>query len=60
MKFKLEIRLGNEAMENGMDLAMVLKTLAARLHRESDISDGDKGNLRDQNGNTVGEWEITK
>lgn len=53
-KFKLHIKLGNDAMSTKDDIANALRELADKLDRTSD----DSGRIRDYNGNTVGEWEI--
>lgn len=53
-KFKLHIKLGNDAMSTKDDVANALRELADKLDRTGD----DSGNIRDYNGNTVGKWEI--
>jgi hypothetical protein len=59
MKFTLEIELGNDAMQTNDDIAKSLQTLAHRLSQmHRDPVDGDKWNIRDANGNTVGKWEV--
>lgn len=61
MTFTLQIELGNEAMNNPLDVAVALRNIAKRL--ESDDMGGDPteatGNVRDSNGNHVGEWIYT-
>lgn len=53
-KFTLSIDLGNEAMQTGEDVATALKAVASKLaHGE------DSGRVRDENGNTVGEWDLS-
>lgn len=50
-RFTPEIELGNEAMRTPSDISEALKW-AAKL-----VDDGsDFGTIRDNNGNTVGEW----
>jgi len=53
-KFKLHIKLGNAAMGTKDEIANALRELADKL----DHTDADSGNIRDENGNTVGKWEI--
>jgi hypothetical protein len=64
MTFTLKIELGNTAMQTGADVAEAVRGVADRLdglygyHRlEECAKDGYK--VRDINGNTVGEWEIS-
>lgn len=56
MKFKLEIKLGNEAMRLGEDIAEALHRVAYRVEQHDD----DKGAILDINGNFVGEWSVTE
>ena len=62
MKFTLEIQLGNDAMQNGADVAELLRKVAARIESnpfDSYNDDGEFGGvLKDRNGNTVGKWEV--
>lgn len=53
-KFNLTIKLGNDAMSTKDDIARALRDLAGKLDR----TDSDSGRVRDDNGNTVGSWEI--
>lgn len=60
-KFTLSIELGNAAMRKRRDVARALRDVAARLTRRSD--DGalmGTGLVRDENGNTVGEWHLDR
>ena len=54
---KIEIRLGNEAMQSGADVAAALRALADRLER-----DGLQclQTIKDENGNRVGEVSIVE
>ena len=55
--FKLEIRLGNDAMQTHQHIASALRELALNIDdREETVA----GRLRDDNGNTVGEWSIVE
>ena len=51
-KFKCEIELGNDAMQSNEQIARALLDVADAL-LSTDI-----GNIRDENGNTVGSWEV--
>jgi hypothetical protein len=55
--FKLEIRLGNAAMQTAEDVAEALRRLADKVEA-ADI-ESDRGRVMDLNGNRVGDWEIT-
>lgn len=70
MKFKLEINLDNDAMSRPSNIANALTTLADEMFhwtagdpfskirmRKSTVINGS---VRDDNGNTVGRWDITK
>jgi hypothetical protein len=66
MKFKLEIELGNDAMQYANDVAGALENVARSL-RSHDLTTFDeldpfdrKGTIRDENGNKVGKWEATE
>ncbi len=60
-KFTLEIVMGNAAMHSRRDLARALEELAEKIKAGSmplKSADGipTTGNIRDLNGNTVGQW----
>ncbi len=61
-KLKLEIELGNEAMQTYEDLSQVLGDLARYYMIDHDTIPEvpDAGRLKDRNGNKVGEWEIVE
>lgn len=60
MKFTLTIELGNDAMQDSIDVAMRIRVVADRLIRlNHDFSVVTIGPVRDLNGNTVGRWEVT-
>lgn len=54
--FTLTITLGNDAMQTREDISGALRNVAAML--EWDVTTG--GPIRDANGNTVGEWKVTR
>jgi len=53
-QFKIWITIGNAAMQTGEDLARALRDVVERL--ECGQTDG---RIRDENGNTVGMFEIS-
>ncbi len=53
-RFKLEIDLGNDAMQSVHDVAQALARLAAKM-RESGARNGT---IRDENGNIVGAFSF--
>lgn len=55
--FKLEIELGNDAMHGGAGLAYALRMVADHFDRRG-WKDYD-GRIMDENGNTVGKWEVS-
>ena len=59
MRFTLEIELDNEAMLTSGDLARALKRVA-RIHEDAGDREHDVtgGTIRDDNGNTVGKWQV--
>lgn len=65
MRFTLQIELGNEAMMTIYDVACALRKTADKLDglpadalpKELDPFDRS-GNIRDENGNTVGSWKF--
>jgi hypothetical protein len=59
MTFTLKIKLGNEAMQTGEDIAEALQRIAGKLKYIGYPSSNDYGNIRDVNGNRVGEWKAT-
>jgi hypothetical protein len=56
MQFKLKIKLGNAAMMDPADVAEALEETARKLRDEG----FEDGNIRDVNGNTVGDWKVTR
>lgn len=64
MKLKIEIEIGNEAMQTGTDLARAVKRVAKSIDNIFEggepISHGLLGSstVRDDNGNRVGGWTI--
>lgn len=56
--FKLSVDLDNAAFECGsVELERILWRLAAGLPLDLDV--GERGTIRDANGNAIGEWEVT-
>lgn len=54
-EFTLTIELGNDAMQTGRDIAQALEELSQRLLTYTGPGDGV---IIDENGNTIGKWEI--
>lgn len=52
--FRLEIKLGNDAMKDRVDVAVALHRVARRLESGSD----DEGMIPDENDNHVGSWTL--
>ena len=59
MTFRLKIELGNDAMQNGHDIATALRTVIAQLDLYGDVT-AISSNIRDLNGNTVGDWKVSR
>ena len=53
-KLTVTIDLGNDAMRTRKDVAKALRDLAKRIGTSRDTS----GRILDENGNSVGRWEI--
>lgn len=53
--FKLEIALGNEAMQTGSDVAEALRFIAGRVEANDPIRSAS-GMIQDNNGNRVGTY----
>ena len=61
MRFRLQILLGNDAMKTGADVRAKLADLAKDERGPIAFAElGDQGLIRDDNGNTVGFWKVTK
>lgn len=61
MKFKLEIELENDTMQDQHDVAKALRSVADRLGKLTSTRFGPyglSGGIMDDNGNTVGRWEV--
>lgn len=56
--FKLRVGMGNDAMQDSLDVASMLRSLADKIETYGFGSGAQS--LRDENGNTVGEWEATQ
>lgn len=52
----LRIELGNDAMQTREQLSRAIRHVATRMT----IAEHTEGRIRDENGNTVGDWEIEK
>ena len=59
--FTLTIKLGNDAMQTGEDIAGALYDASFQLASVGDTSpEGRSRAIHDYNGNTVGEWKVTR
>lgn len=59
-QFTVTIELGNDAMQTGRDIANALEELSQRLLTYAGpIRGTDDGVIADENGNTIGKWEIS-
>lgn len=56
-KFTVTIELGDDAMQDGQDVARALKEVARKV-RDLRFSHADGGGIMDLNGNSVGKWEV--
>jgi hypothetical protein len=57
MKFHMFIELGNAAMSSNEDIADALREVADRVESSGDSAPPRVGaSIRDDNGNTVGQW----
>lgn len=58
-EFTLRVELGNAAMQDSHDVADALRGCAEHLDERG--FDGDaEGRVRDANGNTVGQWDLSE
>lgn len=55
----LRINLGNAAMQTGDDVAGALRNVAARVEEFGSLEDGLRLLIVDDNGNRVGQLEVT-
>ncbi len=56
-KFTLTIKLGNEAMQTGDDVAWLLRKVIRDLEGNP-LTEADSQRYVDLNGNSVGEWKV--
>jgi hypothetical protein len=63
VRLKIDIAIGNEAMQTGQDVGDALSNLAASLIEHDDLlaawPAGTNGPVMDANGNKVGAWQLT-
>ncbi len=58
--FEVKINLGNEAMQTPTDVYYALLRVAKQLRlNTADEFDGDHDIIMDENGISVGKWEVT-
>ena len=58
MKNRIEIETGNEAMQDGRDVAKLLRNYSIKIGADVDSGLTASGKMFDVNGNTVGTWEV--
>ena len=58
MKIKISLETGNEAMLCGIDVSMALQDASVDIGAAVDKGRPDTGKILDENGNTVGKWEV--
>ena len=59
MTFTLTIELGNDAMQTRRDIESALRKIGQLKYMSDPPAEGDDGKIMDENGNTVGKWEVT-
>jgi hypothetical protein len=57
-KFVLKIALGNDAMQTPEDVAKALMDVVVKLSTKDTFLLHNRGKIPDNNGNTVGYWEV--
>lgn len=58
LQFTLGVTLGNEASWSGHDVAEMLRKVADYIDRGADMLYGLGRPIQDENGNTVGRWDV--
>lgn len=56
-EFTLRIKLGNEAMQSGYDIAIALQDIADDI-KDFEYTKNISGTIMDLNGNSVGKWQV--
>ena len=57
-QFKVTIELGNDAMRHGYDVAKILREVARQM-QSLELSRDYSKTIMDDNGNSVGTWEVS-
>lgn len=57
MTFNLKIELENAAMEEPLDVVTALQDVAGKIQKYG--FESGRNRIRDENGNTVGYWEVS-
>lgn len=55
-RFILRVELGNDAMRTREQLSRAIRDVATRIT----IAEHTEGRIRDENGNTVGDWALER
>lgn len=60
MRLIVDIQIGNDAMQSGRDLQHALREVIRQIHvaYPGKVVTHDLGRIRDENGNTVGQWAV--
>jgi hypothetical protein len=60
MKLVITINLGNDAMRTWRHVMSALRSAITKRSPDREIELLDDGKIKDENGNTVGSWEVFK
>jgi hypothetical protein len=58
MKLHIDIELGNDAMQTGYQVINAIMSSRVAAEDPTPMQVGERGKIRDANGNTVGEWKV--
>lgn len=60
MKLVIEVELGNDAMQSAADAAVSINEALVRQSASAydPLNEHETGSIHDDNGNTVGTWEV--
>jgi len=58
MKLHIDIELGNDAMQTGWQVAKAIMNCRMASTDPTPMQVGERGMIKDANGNTVGEWKV--
>lgn len=58
LELRIVIRLGNDAMQSGADVAAALRAIAADVDAHDTMVPTHAATVWDVNGNRVGQWKV--